>query len=102
MNTQLKKGILEMCILHYIEKESMYGYDIIQSMHSYFPEVAESAFYAILRRLNKEGDAVSFRGEISKGPVRKYYTITEQGRERLTQMKDDWRYLKRVMDEIGI
>ena len=102
MNTQLKKGILEMCILHYIEKESMYGYDIIQSMHSYLPEVAESAFYAILRRLNNEGDAVSFRSEISKGADRKYYTITEQGRERLMRMKDDWGYLKRVMDEIGI
>lgn len=102
MDAQLKKGILEMCMLHYIEKESLYGYDIIQTLHSFFPEVTESTFYAILRRLHKEGSAATFEGRISKGPVRKYYQITEQGREKLAQMKRDWKYLREITDEMGI
>lgn len=102
MDAQIKKGILEMCILHFIEKEQPYGYDIIQKMHSYFPEVAESTFYAILRRLYKEGAATAFEGAVSKGPARKYYQITKYGMERLAQMKADWKYLQSVIDEIGI
>lgn len=102
MDAQIKKGILEMCILHYIEKESLYGYDIIKNMHRFFPEVTESTFYAILRRLYKEGAATVFEGQVSKGPVRKYYRITEQGREKLARMEDEWRYLRKVMDEMGI
>lgn len=102
MDAQIKKGILEMCILHFIAKESPYGYDIIQKMHSYFPEVTESTFYAILRRLYKEGAATTFEGSVSKGPVRKYYRITEQGKERLSQMKADWEYLRNVIHEMGI
>lgn len=102
MDAQIKKGILEMCILHFIAKESPYGYDIIQKMHSYFPEVTESTFYAILRRLYKEGAATTFEGSVSKGPARKYYRITEQGKERLSQMKADWEYLRNVIDKLGI
>ena len=102
MDAQIKNGILEMCILNYIEKESLYGYDIIQSMHEFFPEVTESTFYAILRRLYKEGAAVLYEGQVSKGPVRKYYRITEQGREKLRRMKEEWRYLQSVMAKMGI
>lgn len=102
MDAQIKKGILEMCILHFIAKESPYGYDIIQKMHSYFPEVTESTFYAILRRLYKEGAATTFEGSVSKGPARKYYRITEQGKERLSQMKADWEYFRNVIDKLGI
>ena len=85
MNAQIKKGILEMCILHVISGEDLYGYDIIQRLHGFFPEVMESTFYAILRRLHKEGAATTFAGEVSKGPVRKYYKITEQGQQQLEQ-----------------
>lgn len=102
MDAQIKKGILEMCILHLIAMESPYGYDIIQKMHSYFPEVMESTFYAILRRLHKEGAAITFEGTVSKGPTRKYYQITEQGQERLEKLKADWEYLRNVTEEIGI
>lgn len=102
MDAQIKKGILEMCILNCIEKESLYGYDIIQNMHKFFPEVTESTFYAILRRLYREGAAAVYEGQVSKGPVRKYYRITQQGQEKLAQMKEEWRYLQNVMDEMGI
>lgn len=102
MNAQIKKGILEMCILHVISGEDLYGYDIIQRLHGFFPEVAESTFYAILRRLHKEGAATTFAGEVSKGPVRKYYKITEQGQQQLEQRKADWRCLQETVSKIGI
>ena len=85
MDAQIKKGILELCILHYIEQESLYGYDIIQTMHGFFPEVTESTFYAILRRLHKEGAAT-----------------VEEGQRKLERMKEEWRYLRNIMDEMGI
>ena len=102
MDIQLKKGILEMCILYYIEKGTMYGYDIIQNMHNYFPEVSESTFYAILRRLHKEGAATTFKGEVSKGPSRIYYKITEKGRTQLEQLRTDWKDLQNIITEMGI
>ena len=102
MNAQIKKGILEMCILHVISGEDLYGYDIIQRLHGFFPEVMESTFYAILRRLHKEGAATTFAGEVSKGPVRKYYTITPQGLEHLARARADWAHLKSIVEEMGI
>ena len=68
----------------------------------FFPEVMESTFYAILRRLHKEGAATTFAGEVSKGPVRKYYKITEQGQQQLEQLKADWRCLQETVSKIGI
>lgn len=102
MDTQIKKGILEMCILQCIAAEALYGYDIIQRMHVYFPEVGESAFYAILRRLHKDGVATTFTGTTSGGPTRKYYRITEQGQIRLKEMIADWQHLKTIIEEMGI
>lgn len=102
MDTQIKKGILELCILQCIAAKDLYGYDIIQQMHVYFPEVGESAFYAILRRLNKEGAASTYTGTTSGGPARKYYRITEQGQARLKEMKNDWNRLKAIMEDMGI
>lgn len=101
MDAQLKKGILEMCMLSFLEKENLYGYDIIQRLHVFFPEVGESAFYAVLRRLNKEGLATTFLGEVSNGPVRKYYRLTDAGKERLSQMREDWRRLEEIIRQIG-
>ena len=48
MDAQLKKGVLELCLLQCLSGEPQYGYDIIQMMHKYFPEVTESTFYAVL------------------------------------------------------
>ncbi len=102
MDAQLKKGVLELCLLQCLSGEPKYGYDIIQTMRNCFPDVTESTFYAILRRLNKEGSASSFQGSESNGPVRKYYRLTEDGRERLAQMAADWRKLRIILEKMGI
>ena len=102
MDAQLKKGVLELCLLKSIGSEAQYGYDVIQKMHEFFPEVTESTFYAILRRLGKEGAAETYQGSVSNGPVRKYYRLTDEGRERLAQMTSDWKRLREIMVRIGV
>lgn len=102
MDAQMKKGILDMCILYLISREEMYGYDIMQKMNCYFPEVNESTFYAILRRLNKEGAAETYLGEESMGPKRKYYRITEEGKERLKLEQQDFVRLVELVYSIGV
>ena len=102
MDAQLKKGILELCLLQCLSGEPQYGYDIIQAMHKHFPDVTESTFYAVLRRLGKEGAATTFRGEVSNGPARKYYQLTDAGRERLEQMTSDWAQLQKITAALGI
>ena len=102
MDAQMKKGILEMCILYYISENEMYGYDIMKKMGKYFPEVNESTFYAILRRLAKEGLAEIRYGAESNGPKRKYYCITQKGNDSLKGSKEDWNKLSTIINEIGI
>ncbi len=102
MDAQLKKGVLEMCILYVVSQKEMYGYDIMLMMHEYFPDVNESTFYAILRRLHKEGAADTYMGAESNGPPRKYYKITEAGIQALRLSIQEWRELNRSIEELGI
>ena len=67
-----------------------------------FPEVTESTIYAILRRLHKDGATATFQSAGTKGPVRKYYTITPQGLEHLARARADWAHLKSIVEEMGI
>lgn len=102
MDAQIKKGILEMCILYKLSQQDYYGYLLMQEMKVLFPEVNESTFYAILRRLHKEGKTNSYFGKKSGGPQRKYYTISEEGRRSLQILIKDWNALIRKVIEIGI
>lgn len=102
MDAQLKKGVLELCLLQCLNGEPKYGYDVIQTMRSCFPDVTESTFYAILRRLAKDGAADTFQGSESNGPVRKYYRLTGDGHAQLASMTEDWRNLQIIMKKLGI
>ncbi len=102
MNVQMKKGILEMCILHEVADQEPYGYEILKSMGTFFPEVDQSTIYAILRRLNADGHTETYLGDTSNGPPRKYYRITEAGRAYLQACVSDWKKLCRTVNEIGI
>lgn len=102
VDAQIKKGILEMCILYKLSRQDYYGYPLMQEMKEVFSEVNESTFYAILRRLHKEGKTSSYLGKESDGPQRKYYTISEEGRKSLQILINDWNTLKTKVKEIGI
>lgn len=100
--SQIKRGTLEYCILVMISKKSYYGYEIIQVLESY-PVVSakESTIYPLLRRLLKEEFLTSFWQETSEGlPPRKYYTITEKGKEYLNLMNIEWDNLSNTILEL--
>ena len=73
---QMKKGVLELCILHICSEQDRYGYEIMKLVTEAFPEINESTIYAVLRRLHADGCTESYTGSVSGGPQRKYYRIT--------------------------
>ena len=99
---QMKKGVLELCILHITASGEFYGYEIMKQVTEAFPDINESTVYAILRRLHSDGCTESYTGEVSGGPTRKYYRITPAGRERLEKMRREWSELLRSLNALGI
>lgn len=103
MNTQLKKGILEMCILFQLTRQDMYGYEIMKIIKDVFNDVYDGSIYTILRRLNKDGYTETYMKDVpSGGPARKYYRITEIGREYSQKMTQEWQMLMAKVKLLGI
>ena len=103
MNAQFKKGILEKCILLIVKREnSIYGYDLIKKIGIFFPEVNESTFYAILRRLEQRNSLKSTVEKSTEGPPRKYFSITSSGEAELQELINEWNELKRIMEGLGV
>lgn len=102
MDTQLKKGILEMCILFQLTKNDMYGYEIMKIIKDVFPDVYDGSIYAILRRLNADGHTETYVRESTGGPPRKYYRVTPEGREYCKNITDEWKLLKDSVETLGI
>ena len=100
MDVQMKKGVLDACLLRCLAREEQYGYELIRALHAYFPEVSESTYYAILRRLHQDGRVESFPGTVSNGPPRRYYRLTQAGREALACWLEEWTALCVVVDGI--
>lgn len=100
MDAQLKKGVLELCLLSSVRKEPRYGYDVIRSLREFFPDVEDSAFYVILRRLHREGVLEQIPGRESGGPPRKYYQLTQRGQEELARLYTDWKCLTQIVDRL--
>lgn len=102
MDSQLKRGILNICILQLLSQRDRYGYDIIKILQSFFPETEESTIYAILRRLNKENLTDMYYSDVSQGPQRKYYKITDVGKKHLDEYLNSWREIENIFMQIGI
>ena len=83
MDAQLKKGLLEVCVLSSISEAESYGYKIISDLAPYI-EISESTLYPILRRLEACG-AVTTHSAEHNGRLRKYYGITDTGKEKITE-----------------
>ena len=100
-NAQLLKGILEYCVLKLIEKEPMYGYEIvIQLKQLGFSELSESTLYPMLLRLEQQEKVTVERRPSPKGPSRKYYVVTEKGRQSLFDFKKNWNQLCQLVENI--
>ena len=91
MDIQLKRGLLDICVLASIKNEDSYGYKIIKDVKPYV-EISESTLYPILRRL-ESAELLSVRSAEHNGRLRKYYHITPAGRARLDMFKTEWEEL---------
>ena len=89
MDIQLKRGLLDVCVLAAIKNEESYGYKIIKDMKPYM-EMSESTLYTILKRLEL-AEMLTVRTSEHDGRLRKYYHITEAGVRRIEDFKDEWR-----------
>ena len=89
MDGQLKRGLLDVCVLTAIKDEESYGYKIIKDVKPYI-EISESTLYTILKRL-ESARMLTVRTAEHDGRLRKYYRITKSGLSRLDDFKDEWR-----------
>lgn len=89
MDVQLKRGLLDVCVLSAIKDGESYGYKIIKDMKPYI-EMSESTLYTILKRLELAG-MLTVRTSEHAGRLRKYYHITKAGLGRIEDFKDEWR-----------
>ncbi len=89
MDIQLKRGLLDVCVLAAIKDEDSYGYKIIKDMKPYI-ELSESTLYTILKRL-EAADLLTVRTAEHGGRLRKYYHITSAGLRRIEDFKEAWR-----------
>ncbi len=78
MNTQYKKGVLELCVLSLLKKRDCYGYEISDYLSKHI-DIADGTVYPILRKLKGDGLVTTYLQEESGGPPRKYYSLTDQG-----------------------
>ena len=88
MDTQLKRGLLDICVLAAIKNEDSYGYKIIKDLKPYV-SLSESTLYTILKRL-ESGELLTVRTTEHSGRLRKYYHITEAGHKRIDAFKKEW------------
>ena len=89
MDVQLKRGLLDICVLAAIKDEESYGYQIIKDMKPYV-DISESTLYPILRRL-ETAELLTVRSAEHNGRLRKYYRITDAGLSRIRAFKEEWR-----------
>ena len=98
----LKKDLLELCLLHLLAQGDQYGYELLRRLHAVFPDVQESAIYALLRGLGKSGLTSWYMAPGGGGPDRKYYRITSAGQARLEEMRDQWRNMRDAIASFGV
>ena len=94
MDIQLKRGILDVCVLAAIKNEESYGYKIIKDMKPYI-EMSESTLYTILKRLEL-AEMLTVRTSEYGGRLRKYYHITPKGLKRIEDFREEWRELMSI------
>ena len=94
MDIQLKRGLLDVCVLAAIKSEDSYGYKIIKDLKPYM-ELSESTLYTILKRL-ENAQMLSVRTAEHGGRLRKYYHITAAGLQRIEEFKEEWKEIQAV------
>ena len=94
MDAQLKRGLLDICVLAAIKDEDSYGYKIIKDLKPY-AELSESTLYTILKRL-EAASMLTVRTAEHDGRLRKYYHITDVGHRRLEEFREEWKEVMKI------
>ena len=89
MNTQFKKGVLELIVLLSVFKKDMYGYELITEV-SKVVDVNDGTIYPLLKRLTNDKLCDTYLVESNEGPSRKYYKITDLGKDKMLELKKTW------------
>lgn len=97
MDTQLKKGVLDMCVLGILKNEDAYGYIIYQRINGLLG-ISESTIYPILRRFVKAGYLHSYLKPSNTGPARKYFSITEEGKRHYKELIIQWKKFEETIN----
>ncbi|MCM3748833.1 PadR family transcriptional regulator [Paenibacillus pasadenensis] len=99
--SQVRRGILEYCVLSLIGSKPTYGYELVTTLNRWEAlAVTEGTLYPILRRLVNEKLLESFWQESDSGPPRKYYRLTSQGQQLAEKMAQDWSMIVQAVHQI--
>ena len=98
--SQMRKGILEYCILSIINRQEVYTSDILEALRQADVLVVEGTLYPLLSRLKNNG-LLSYRWQESPdGPPRKYFTLTEEGKQMLESLNQEWALISNAIDKL--
>lgn len=98
MTYQVTAPLLDACVLGILEKEDFYGYTLTQKVQEVI-DISESTLYPVLRRLQKEGELKTYDSPV-QGRNRRYYRITEAGKDKLKFYRNEWKSYKDGIDRL--
>lgn len=99
--SQLLRGVLDATVLAVVADRDGYGYDVLRRLRAGgLQEVGDASVYGTLRRLYKAGELTSYVMPSEEGPHRRYYGITERGREKLSEARDAWKGFSKTVDDL--
>ena len=99
VQVQLKKGVLELCVLALLSGGDAYGYEIASRLAKGI-EMGEGTVYPLMRRMQADGLVETYLQESSAGPPRKYYKLTAAGRDSFVAQKADWSAFSKAVNDI--
>lgn len=99
MNSQMKRGTLELCALSVMSRGDCYGYELV-NLISKCMEITEGTIYPLMKRLKESGLIDSYIVESNEGPPRKYYKLTEAGAEELERLSEEWYEFTQSIDKL--
>ncbi len=99
MNAQFKKGVLELCVLAVLARKDCYGFELVSQV-SRSVSMSEGTVYPLLKRLRDDGLLNTYLVESTEGPPRKYYKLTERGKENYMELLGEWRTFCKGVDDI--
>ena len=100
IKSQMRKGVLEFCILTIISRNEAYASDILETLKEAELVVVEGTVYPLLTRMKNEGLLTYRWQESTGGPPRKYYSLTEEGHTLLQQLQNEWHSICRAVSQV--